>query len=119
MGWEVCDPEDVAGLLGEFAESFFAVLEGAGGAEAVDFGACAGGENAKHVDLRGIGFEGNVTDDTEDTEWFAVGIPEPARGWLSREEVDRVNQQMVEAIAAENWIDGAIFAVRLLRAFGG
>ncbi len=43
----------------------------------------------------------------------------PARGWLSREEVDRVNQQMVEAIAAENWIDGAIFAVRLLRAFGG
>jgi hypothetical protein len=43
----------------------------------------------------------------------------PAGGWLSHEELRKTTQEMNEAIAAEKWADGVVFAIRLLTSFGG
>lgn len=40
----------------------------------------------------------------------------PAGGWLSDAELDAAVQRMGEAIAAEKWVDGALFAIRVLSA---
>jgi len=40
----------------------------------------------------------------------------PAGGWLSHADLRRTAQQMAEAVAAERWTDGLVFALRL---FGG
>ena len=42
----------------------------------------------------------------------------PAGGWLSHDELRGSAQQMAEAIAAEKWLDGALFAIRALAAVG-
>ena len=56
-----------------------------------------------------------------DRDYASAGLSRtaPPCGWLSSTEVDRVHQQMVEAMAAEKWVEGAVFAVRLLKTFGG
>lgn len=38
-------------------------------------------------------------------------------GWISRAELDRTNQQLIEAIAAEKWIEGVVAAVRVMAMF--
>ena len=43
----------------------------------------------------------------------------PAGGWLSHEELGHTAQRLAEAIAAEKWTDGLLFALKLLRGFGG
>jgi hypothetical protein len=43
----------------------------------------------------------------------------PAGGWLSHEELRVTAQRLAEAVAAEKWIDGLIFAVKLFSALGG
>lgn len=43
----------------------------------------------------------------------------PPGGWLSDEELRATSQKLSEAIAAEKWTDGVIFAVRALSALGG
>lgn len=43
----------------------------------------------------------------------------PPGGWISHDEIDRMHQQMVEAITRQKWIEGAVFAIRLMRLFGG
>lgn len=42
----------------------------------------------------------------------------PAGGWISNEELRSVTQRMAEAIAAEKWVEGALFAVRVLALLG-
>jgi len=42
----------------------------------------------------------------------------PAGGWISHEELRATTQRMAEAIAAEKWVDGMLFAIRLLAAVG-
>ena len=42
----------------------------------------------------------------------------PAGGWLSHDELRAAAQRMAEAIAAEKWVDGALFAIRALAAVG-
>lgn len=42
----------------------------------------------------------------------------PAGGWLAHEELALTAQRMAEAIAAERWVDGALFAVRMLAMLG-
>jgi len=43
----------------------------------------------------------------------------PAGGWLSHEELRVTAQRLAEAIAAEKWLDGAAWALQLLRSVGG
>ncbi len=43
----------------------------------------------------------------------------PAGGWISDAELRRTTQQLSEAIAAEKWTDGAVFAIKALSALGG
>ncbi|MFH1745673.1 MAG: hypothetical protein ABIG44_01380 [Planctomycetota bacterium] len=43
----------------------------------------------------------------------------PGGGWLSHDELRNTTQRLAEAIAAEKWTDGVVFAVRLLSALGG
>ncbi len=43
----------------------------------------------------------------------------PGGGWISDGELRRTTQQMSEAIAAEKWTDGAVFAIKALSALGG
>jgi len=54
-------------------------------------------------------------------DYRAAELPRdtPAGGWLSHGELRATVQRMSEAIAAERWIDGAMFAVRLLAGLGG
>lgn len=42
----------------------------------------------------------------------------PAGGWLSDDELRRAAQRMTEALAAEKWVDGVVFAVKALSALG-
>lgn len=48
-----------------------------------------------------------------------LSSPSPAGGWLSDEELRGAAQRMAEAMAAEKWVEGALFAIRLLSALGG
>ena len=43
----------------------------------------------------------------------------PEGGWLSHEELRATTQQIAEAIAAEKWTDGLLFAIRLLTRVSG
>lgn len=38
----------------------------------------------------------------------------PAGGWISDSEVHELARRLSEAIAAEKWVDGIVFAVRLM-----
>lgn len=42
----------------------------------------------------------------------------PAGGWISETELRTTVQRMTEAVAAEKWVDGALFALRALAALG-
>lgn len=42
----------------------------------------------------------------------------PAGGWLSDSELRSATQKMSEAIAAEKWTDGVVFALRALSTLG-
>lgn len=42
----------------------------------------------------------------------------PGGGWIGDDELRATTQRMSEAIAAERWIDGALFAIRALSALG-
>ena len=48
-----------------------------------------------------------------------VGSVGPAGGWLSDGEVKAVAQRMTEAISAEKWFDGFVFAMQLVIMAGG
>ena len=41
-----------------------------------------------------------------------------AGGWLSQDELRRTAQKMAEAVAAEKWTDGLVFAIRLFTTLG-
>jgi hypothetical protein len=43
----------------------------------------------------------------------------PAGGWISDEELRDTTKRLAEAIAAEKWTDGVLFAVQLLSRLGG
>lgn len=42
----------------------------------------------------------------------------PDGGWISNDELKATQQKMTEAIKTESWIDGALFAVKLMSALG-
>jgi hypothetical protein len=44
----------------------------------------------------------------------AIDATTPAGGWISDSEIHDSARRLSEAIAAEKWIDGAMFAIRLL-----
>lgn len=54
-----------------------------------------------------------------DYESAGLSREAPAAGWISDAELRRTTQQMSEAIAAEKWTDGAVFAIKALTALGG
>lgn len=39
-------------------------------------------------------------------------------GWIANDELRQTTQQLSEAIAAEKWVDGVMFAIRALGAIG-
>jgi hypothetical protein len=43
----------------------------------------------------------------------------PPGGWLSADELRRTTQQLTEAMVAEKWVDGLLFAVKALAILGG
>lgn len=58
------------------------------------------------------------TPGTRDYESATLSREAPGGGWLSDDELRRTTQQMSEAIAAERWTDGVLFAIRALTALG-
>src|SRR5262245_1021942 len=42
----------------------------------------------------------------------------PPGGWISAEELRGATQRMSEAIAAEKWVEGAVFAARIFALLG-
>ena len=42
----------------------------------------------------------------------------PAGGWISDSEIHETARRLSEAMAAEKWIDGMVFAVRLMSQLG-
>lgn len=48
----------------------------------------------------------------------ALSRETPAGGWISNEELRGATQRMSEAIAAEKWVDGAVFAARVIALLG-
>ena len=54
-----------------------------------------------------------------DYESAGLSREAPAGGWISDGELRRTTQQMSEAIAAEKWTDGAVFAIKAMSALGG
>ncbi|MFQ5805330.1 MAG: hypothetical protein ACE5I3_02640 [Phycisphaerae bacterium] len=59
------------------------------------------------------------TPGTRDYENATLPRATPAGGWLSHEELRRTTQKMAEAMAAEKWADGVVFAIRLLTRIAG
>ncbi len=57
----------------------------------------------------------------EMVDYETAGLPReaPAGGWIADDELRAGVQQMSEAIAAEKWVEGAVFAIRVLVAMGG
>jgi len=43
----------------------------------------------------------------------------PPGGWLTKDDVRVASAKMIEAVAAEKWTDGFVFAVKLFVAAGG
>lgn len=43
----------------------------------------------------------------------------PSGGWISQDELRQTARELAEAIAVENWVDGAASAIRLLGGIGG
>lgn len=43
-----------------------------------------------------------------------TGASAPAGGWISDSEIHDTARRLSEAIAAEKWVDGAMFAIQLL-----
>jgi hypothetical protein len=54
-------------------------------------------------------------------DYNAATLPResPGGGWLSHDELRGTTQKMAEAMAAEKWTDGLLFAIRLLKTLGG
>lgn len=54
-------------------------------------------------------------------DYNAAELPRttPAGGWLSHDELRQTAQQIGEAIAAERWLDGMLFTLRLFGKLGG
>lgn len=54
-------------------------------------------------------------------DYASVGLSgeAPPGGWISDDELRLTAQRMSEAIAAEKWVEGALFALRVLAALGG
>jgi hypothetical protein len=48
----------------------------------------------------------------------SFGAEAPAGGWISDDEIAATVQSMAEAIAAEKWTQGLVFAVQALSALG-
>lgn len=42
----------------------------------------------------------------------------PGGGWISNEDLRSATQRMSEAIAEEKWVEGAVFAVRVMALLG-
>ncbi len=53
-----------------------------------------------------------------DYESAALPSDTPPDGWIGHEELRRTTQQMSEALAAEKWGEGVLFAIRALGALG-
>lgn len=53
-------------------------------------------------------------------DYDAAGLPRESApgGWLSHEELRGTAQKMAEAVAAEKWTDGLVFAIRLFTTLG-
>ena len=54
-----------------------------------------------------------------DYENASLSREAPAGGWISDGELRLATQRMSEAIAAEKWTDGVVFAIKALSALGG
>lgn len=54
-----------------------------------------------------------------DYENASLSREAPAGGWISDSELRQATQRMSEAIAAEKWTDGVVFAIKALSALGG
>lgn len=54
-------------------------------------------------------------------DYGAAGLSRegPPGGWISHEELRRTTQRLSEAMAAEKWTDGVVFAIRLISMVGG
>ena len=54
-------------------------------------------------------------------DYNAADMPRntPVGGWLSHEELRGTAQRLAEAMAAEKWTEGVVFAARLFNALGG
>jgi hypothetical protein len=57
----------------------------------------------------------------EPRDYNAAALPRaaPPGGWLSADELRQTTQELTEAIAAEKWVDGVLFAVKALAIVGG
>ncbi len=78
---------------------------------------------ARHV-IDALLIEGQRAAETctpEPRDYNTAELPRsaPAGGWLSHEELRETAQRLAEAMAAEKWIDGLIFAVKLFTVLGG
>ena len=78
---------------------------------------------ARHV-IDALLIEGQRVAETrtpEPRDYDAAELPRsaPAAGWLSHEELRDTAQRLAEAMAAEKWIDGVVFAVKLFAVLGG
>ncbi|MCG3127304.1 MAG: hypothetical protein CHACPFDD_02162 [Phycisphaerae bacterium] len=53
-------------------------------------------------------------------DYGSAGLPAdaPAGGWISDSEVRSAAQKMSEALAAEKWVEGVMFAIKALSALG-
>ncbi len=56
---------------------------------------------------------------TIDYENASLSREAPPGGWISDSELRQATQRMSEAIAAEKWTDGVVFAIKALSALGG
>lgn len=78
---------------------------------------------ARHV-IDALLIEGRRVQQTQtpgprDYEAAELSRAAPPGGWLTQAELGDTARRLAEAIAAEKWTDGVIFAVRLLGLIGG
>ncbi len=68
--------------------------------------------------IEGERIQETQTPPTVDYENAELPRSSPAGGWLSHSELRQAAQRMAEAIAAEKWADGVLFAIRALALLG-